>query len=62
MLSEGYIVKFWITNEEGFKEQKEESVFFHSKGKHRKAKEFIISKYRKKPFCKEIDVISVTYQ
>jgi len=62
MLSEEYIVKFWITNDLGFKEQREESVLLHSKGKHNKAKEFVISKYRKKPFHKDIEIISVTYQ
>lgn len=60
MLSEEYVVKFWIKNEEGFTEQQQESVFFHSKGKHKQAEKDVLNKYRK--LGKRITIISVTYQ
>lgn len=58
--TEEYVVKFWITNEQGFKEQKEESAFFFSKGKHKQAEKEIVNKYRGKGI--KISVISVIYQ
>lgn len=59
---ESYVVKFWFTNAQGFKEQREETVFLYSKGKHKKAQEEIISKYRKAPYLQHIEIVSVTYQ
>lgn len=58
--TEEYVVKFWITNDEGFKEQREESAWFFSKNKHKQAEKEVINKYRGKG--KKIEVISVTYQ
>ncbi len=58
--TEEYVVKFWVTNDEGFKEQKEESAYFFSKGKHKQAEKEIVNKYR--GIGKKISVISVIYQ
>ena len=58
--SEEYVVKFWVTNSEGFKEQREESAFFFSKGKHKQAEKEVKDKYRGKGI--KIDVITVVYQ
>lgn len=60
--TEEYVVKFWITNSEGYQEQQKESVFLYSKGKHKEAESIIIKKYRKKPYNTNIKIISVTYQ
>lgn len=58
--TEEYVVKFWITNDIGFKEQREESVWFFSKGKHKQAEKEVKNKYRGQG--KRVDIVSVTYQ
>lgn len=60
--SEEYVVKFRKKNAEGFVETLTESVMFASKGKHRKAEEFIRRKYRKSPFFTTVEIVSVVYQ
>jgi hypothetical protein len=60
--TEVYVVKFWIKNELGFRSQKSEEVSLHSKGKHAFAEKMVKDKYRKEPFCQDIQVISVIYQ
>jgi hypothetical protein len=58
---EYYIVKFWTKNAQtGLLEQKQESVFFRSKGKHKAAEQQVTEKYRK--LGQRITTISVTYQ
>lgn len=58
--TEEYIVKFWIKNDEGLAEQRKESVWFFSKGKHKQAEKEVINKYRGQG--KKIEVISVVHQ
>lgn len=58
--TEEYVVKFWIKNNEGFAEQREESVWFFSKDKHKQAEKAVINKYRGQG--KKIEVISVVHQ
>lgn len=41
--TEAYVVNFWIKNDEGFAEQREESF---SKGKHKQVEKEVINKYR----------------
>lgn len=60
--TEEYVVRFWMTNEKGFKTQSKESVFLHSKNQHQKAENAVIKKYRKEPFCQKIEIVSVVYQ
>ena len=58
--TEEYVVKFWIKNEQGLLEQREESYWSFSKDKHKLAEKEITNKYRGQG--KKISIISVTYQ
>lgn len=57
---ESYTVKFWLTNKEGFKEQKEEVVHFASgrRTSHEAARKKVMSKYK----SKNPEIISVRFQ
>ena len=54
---ECYIVRFWFTNESGFREQREESVQAKGKNGHEQAKKIAKKKFN----LTEDDVIRVTY-
>ena len=58
--TEEYVVKFWLKKKDGFAEQREESVWFFSKDKHKQAEKEILNKYRGQGY--KVDIVSVTYQ
>ena len=58
--TEEYIVKFWIKKKDGFSEQREESVWFFSKNKHKQAEKEILNKYKGQGY--KVDIVSVVYQ
>lgn len=62
MNTDEYVVKFWITNSQGYKEQRTESVMLNGKDKHRKAERIVVDKYRKSPHNQRIEIVNVTYQ
>lgn len=55
--NEQFIVKYWGNNGE-FKVQKEFCVFFASKNRHKQAQKICMNKTG----CKQIDIISCSYQ
>jgi hypothetical protein len=55
--TEEYVVRFWIKKEDGFFEQRKESVWYSSKNKSHQAAQEILKKYSGK-----IKIISVVYQ
>ena len=60
LYSEEYKIKFWIKNDAGFSEQREESYYFESKNKHKQVAKIVKEKYKK--LNKKIEIISVVYQ
>jgi hypothetical protein len=59
--TEEYVVKFWVKDQEtGLSEQREESIYLFSKGKHAAAERAVYSTYRKLGL--PITIISVKYQ
>ena len=55
---EQYRVRFWVTNEKGYREQTSEMVY----GKNKKSHKFVENFIRKKHKIKKEDVIGVYYQ
>lgn len=54
--SEHYTARFWITNDEGFREQQEVYVFgMDSKNDHEEVEK------RLKAICSDIEIIEITY-
>lgn len=60
---EVYSVRFWLTNPQGFKEQRSEQIQIIGNNKcgHKKAELGMKLKYRKAPFNQKIEVVNVTY-
>ncbi len=59
---EKYYVKFWMTNEQGYREQRiEEVTLKETKSGHKKAEQIVKEKYRQKPYLQHVDIISVIY-
>lgn len=57
---EAFTVKFWITNDKGFREQQSKDYHFHSKNRHNQAEAACKKEFAK--LGKSIEIISVTYQ
>lgn len=60
ILSEEYVVKFWVTKENGFSEQQSRSFYYESKGMYKQAEAACIFALREEG--KEIKIISVIYK
>ncbi len=58
--NEEFVIKFWTTNEDGFKVQEQRSYRYHSKNRHDQAKKDCAAELRKEG--KQITIISCSYQ